>query len=308
MASNNVTDLTLPRAHTKADDLVVLTKLRLNALVVATTAGGYYMASPASVDMASLLVTCLGTALVAGGAAAFNQVDERDLDRLMVRTRQRPVAEGRMSAGEGRAIAAIFAVAGLIILWFGTNAIAALVALATLLSYTVIYTPLKRRSSLSTVVGAVPGALPPLIGWCAAQGGHGGPVTAGVLANAAPWALFLLMFLWQLPHFLAIAWMCRDDYARANLPMLSVVDRDGRMTGRQAVLWSATLIPISELPFLLNMTGPLYAVSALVLGLAMLALAFRFLVHRSHEHARALFLGSIIYLPLLWIVMVVGRH
>jgi len=307
MTSNNVTDLTLPRAHTKVDDFVLLTKIRLNALVVATTAGGYYMAAPKSVDAASLLVTCLGTALVASGAAAFNQVDERDLDRLMMRTRHRPVAEGRMSSAEGRAIAAIFAVAGLIILWVGTNAIAALVALATLLSYNLIYTPLKRRSSLSTVVGAVPGALPPLIGWCAAQGATG-PVTGGVLANAAPWSLFLLMFLWQLPHFLAIAWMCRDDYARANLPMLSVVDRDGRMTGRQAVLWSATLIPISELPFLLNMTGPIYAVSALVLGLGMLALAFRFLVRRSHENARALFLGSIIYLPLLWIVMVVGRH
>ena len=306
MRTSDVTDITLPRAHTKVDDLVLLTKIRLNALVGATTAGGYYMAAPKSVDAASLLVTCLGTALVASGAAAFNQVDERDLDRLMVRTRLRPIADGRMSAGEGRAIAAIFAVAGLIILWFGTNAIAALVALATLLSYTLIYTPLKRRSSLSTVVGAVPGALPPLIGWCAAQG-HAGQVTAGVLANAAPWSLFLLMFLWQLPHFLAIAWMCRDDYARANMPMLSVVDRDGRMTGRQAVLWSATLIPISELPFLLNMTGPIYAVSALVLGLGMLALAFRFLIRRSNENARALFLGSIIYLPLLWIVMVVGR-
>ena len=302
-----MTDLTLPRAHTKVDDLVLLTKIRLNALVVATTAGGYYMAAPASVDLASLLVTCLGTALVASGAAAFNQVDERDLDRLMVRTRLRPLADGRMGAGEGRAIAAIFAIAGLLILWFGTNAVAALVALATLVSYTLIYTPLKRRSSLATVVGAVPGALPPLIGWCAARGDAGAAATAGMLADAAPWSLFLLMFLWQLPHFLAIAWMYREDYARANLPMLPVVDRDGQMTARQAVLWAATLIPISELPFLLNMTGPIYAVSALVLGLGMLVLAFRFLIRRSNENARALFLGSITYLPLLWIVMAVGR-
>jgi protoheme IX farnesyltransferase len=303
---SDVTDLTLPRAHTKVDDLVLLTKVRLNALVVATTAGGYYMAAPASVDLASLLVTCLGTALVASGASAFNQVDERDLDRLMVRTRLRPLADGRMGAGEGRAIAAIFAVAGLLILWFGTNATAALVALATLLSYTVIYTPLKRRSSLATVVGAVPGALPPLIGWCAASG-DAGVVTASALAHPAPWSLFLLMFLWQLPHFLAIAWMYRDDYARANLPMLPVVDTDGQMTGRQAVLWAATLIPISELPFLLNLTGPVYAVSALVLGLGLLALACRFLIRRTNENARTLFLGSIIYLPLLWIVMVAGR-
>ena len=192
--SNEVTDLTLPRAHTKVDDLVLLTKIRLNALVVATTAGGYYMAAPPSINVASLLVTCLGTALVASGASAFNQVDERDLDRLMVRTRLRPLADGRMGAGEGRAIAGIFAIAGLLILWFGANAIAALVAPPTLLSYTLIYTPLKRRSSLD-VVSAVPRALPPLIGWCAARGDVGGAVTAGMLANPAPWALFLLMFL-----------------------------------------------------------------------------------------------------------------
>lgn len=294
-----MTDATLSRAHTKVDDLVLLTKIRLNALVVATTAGGYYMAAPAVVDYPALVVTCLGTALVASGAAAFNQVDERDLDRMMTRTRQRPIADGRMSANEGRAIASIFALAGLIILWFGSTFSAMIVALTTLVSYVLIYTPLKRRSSLSTVVGAVPGALPPVIGWAAA---------GGSLSNAAPWSLFLLMFLWQLPHFLAIAWMYREDYARANLPMLPVVDRDGRLTGRQAVLWSATLIPISELPFLLNLTGPFYAVSAIILGLGMLALAFRFLMRRTNEDARALFYGSITYLPLLWIVMTLARR
>jgi len=289
----------MPRAHTKVDDLVLLTKVRLNALVVATTAGGYYMAAPPVVDYAALVVTCIGTALVASGASAFNQVDERDLDRLMTRTRMRPIADGRMSAGEGRAIAAIFAAAGLLILWFGSTTTAAAVAFATLLSYVLIYTPLKRRSSLATVVGAIPGALPPLIGWSAA---------GGALSNAAAWSLFLLMFLWQLPHFLAIAWMYRDDYARANLPMLPVVDRDGRMTGRQAVVWAATLIPISELPFLLGLTGPVYAVFALVLGLGLLALAFRFLMRRRDDDARALFYGSITYLPLLWIVMAIGRR
>ena len=297
--NDTVTDVTLPRAHTKLDDLVLLTKIRLNALVVATTAGGYYMAAPPVVDYAALVVTCLGTALVASGAAAFNQVDERDLDKMMTRTRHRPIADGRMSANEGRAIAAIFAFSGLLILWFGSTTSAAAVALATLLSYVLVYTPLKRRSSLATVVGAIPGALPPLIGWSAA---------GGALSSPAAWSLFLLMFLWQLPHFLAIAWMYRDDYAKANLPMLPVVDRDGRLTGRQAVLWAATLIPISELPFLLGLTGPIYAVSALVLGLGMLALAFRFLMRRLDEYARALFYGSITYLPLLWIVMAIGRR
>ncbi len=294
-----VTGTTLPRAHTKIDDLVLLTKVRLNALVVATTAGGYYMAAPPVVYYATLIVTCIGTALVASGAAAFNQVDERDLDRLMTRTRLRPIADGRMGAGEGRAIAAIFAASGLLILWFGSTASAAMVALATLVSYVMIYTPLKRRSSLATIVGAIPGALPPLIGWSAA---------GGAISDAAAWSLFLLMFLWQLPHFLAIAWMYRDDYARANLPMLPVVDRDGRMTGRQAALWAATLLPVSELPFLLGLTGPVYAVSALVLGFGLLALAFRFLMQRLNERARALFYGSITYLPLLWIVMAMGRR
>lgn len=294
-----MTDLTLSHAHTKLDDLVLLTKIRLNALVVATAAGGYYMAAPAVVDLSGLLVTCLGTALVASGAAALNQVVERDLDRMMIRTRVRPVAEGRMSVGEGRAIALFLAGAGLVVLWAGATTAAALVALATLLSYILIYTPLKRRTSFSTVVGAVPGALPPIIGWAAA---------GGALSNAAGWSLFLLMFLWQLPHFLAIAWMFREDYARAGLPMLPVVDPDGRLTSRQALLWAATLIPMSELPFLLGLTGPAYAVAAVVLGLGLLTLAFRFMLRRSDENARALFYGSITYLPLLWIVMAIGRR
>ena len=280
-------------------DLLTLTKVRVNALVVATTAGGYYMAAPATVDFPSLAVTCLGTALVASGAAALNQVDERDLDRLMIRTRTRPVAEGRMSAAEGRAIAFVLALAGLAILFFGSTKAAALVALVTFSTYILVYTPLKRRTSFATVVGAVPGGLPPIIGWSAA---------GGVLSTPAPWSLFLLMFLWQLPHFLAIAWLYRDDYARAGLPMLPVVDPRGSLTSRQAVLWAATLIPISELPYLLRLTGPAYAVSAAVLGLGLLTLAFRFMLQRTDASARALFYGSLTYLPLLWIVMAAARR
>jgi protoheme IX farnesyltransferase len=293
-----VNDLTLPRTHSRLDDLVVLTKLRLNALVVATTAGGYYMAAPGSIDLASLAITCLGTALVASGAPAINQVDERDTDRLMNRTRTRPIADGRMGAGEGRIIALVLSAVGLLLLRVGASTGAALVALATLVTYALIYTPLKRRTSLATVVGAVPGALPPLIGWSAA---------GGSLLGAAPWSLFLLMFLWQLPHFLAIAWMYREDYARAGLPMLPVVDPQGVLTSRQAVLWAGTLLPISELPFLLGMTGPVYAIAALVLGLGQLTLAARFMFRRTDQNARSLFYGSITYLPLLWIVMAAAR-
>jgi protoheme IX farnesyltransferase len=293
-----VNDLTLSRTHTRLDDLVVLTKIRLNALVVATTAGGYYMAAPPSIDLASLAITCLGTALVASGASAINQVDERDTDRLMNRTRTRPVADGRIGPGEGRIIALVLSAAGLLLLRVGASTGASLVALATLVTYALIYTPLKRRTSLATVVGAVPGALPPLIGWSAA---------GGSLLGAAPWSLFLLMFLWQLPHFLAIAWMYREDYARAGLPMLPVVDPEGVLTARQAVLWAGTLLPISELPFLLGMTGPVYAIAALVLGVGQLALALRFMASRTDQHARSLFYGSITYLPLLWIVMAAAR-
>jgi protoheme IX farnesyltransferase len=290
--------LVLATPRSRLTDLFVLTKVRVNTLVVATTAGGYYMGARSGIDVMALVVTCLGTALVASGAAAINQVDERETDRLMVRTRQRPVADGRLGVGEGRAIAVSLSVVGLVILWLAANLAAVLVALATLLTYAYVYTPLKRRTSLSTVVGAVPGALPPLIGWAAARG------TVGELA---PWALFQIMFLWQLPHFLAIAWLYREDYARAGLPMLSVIDRDGVLTGRQAMLWAATLVPISVLPYLLGLSGPAYAVEAIVLGMLQLALAVRFAIQRTDSSARTLFYGSITYLPLLWLLMMIGK-
>ena len=291
-------DLTLSPVRARLTDLFVLTKLRVNALVVATTAGGYYMASTGPIDPARLIVTCFGTALVASGAAAFNQVTERATDRLMERTRTRPLADGRMSVAEGRTIAAALSLVGLVMLWLGANAAAALTALATLVTYAAVYTPLKRLTSLSTIVGAVPGALPPLIGWAA---------VTGTLADPAPWALFFIMFLWQLPHFLAIAWIYRDDYARAGLPMLPVVDRHGAMTGRQVTLWAVTIVPFSLLPYLLGLTTGVYAVAALALGLGQVATAVVFAVKRTTATARALFYASIIYLPLLWLFMGLAR-
>jgi len=284
--------------RSKFGDVVVLAKPRLNSLVVLTAAGGYYMAAPPSLDPIAIGLASAGTALVAAGAAAINQVDERETDRLMERTRSRPMAEGRMTVAQGRVVAAAFAAAGLATLWLGANPVAALVALATFLIYAFIYTPLKRRTSLSTIVGAVPGALPPLVGWAAAR---------GTLAGPEPWTLFAIMFAWQLPHFLAIAWLYREDYARAGLPMLSVVDRQGRVTGRQATLWAAMLVPISLLPVLFDVVSAPYAIGALVLGLLQLGLAVRFARHRSLAHARMLFYGSILYLPLLWILMALAR-
>ncbi len=287
------------RTHSRFGDVLVLAKLRVNALVVATTAGGYYMAGPVEVDRTMLAWTCLGTTLVASGAAAINQVHERASDKLMERTRRRPIADGRMSATEGLAIAAALTVAGLTMLWITSTTAATIVALATFVSYAGIYTPLKRRTSLATMVGAVPGALPPLIGWAAVRGS---------VTGVEPWSLFLIGFMWQLPHVLAISWMYREDYARAGIPVLPVIDTQGAVTGRQTVLWAATLVPFSQLPVLFGLTNATYAIGAVVLGLAQLVLAIGFLRHRSVENARRLFYGSIVYLPLLWLLMVAGRR
>ncbi|MEZ5316623.1 MAG: heme o synthase [Vicinamibacterales bacterium] len=288
----------LPREHTKFSDLLILTKVRLNALVVFTTAGGYWLGSSSGVDPIQLLLACVGTALVASGAAAMNQVSEREIDRLMHRTRRRPIPGGRMGVAEGSAIGIGLALAGFALLALTAGWLPTLVAAVTLVSYVLVYTPLKRHTSLATVVGAVPGALPPVIGWAAARGS---------IASPEPWALFLIMFIWQLPHFLAIAWMFREDYARAGLPMLPVVDKHGALTGRQAVLWAATVIPMSELPFLLGLSNRVYAMGALVIGVLQLVVAVRFALDRSREHARGLFLATITYLPLLWLLMAFGR-
>jgi protoheme IX farnesyltransferase len=276
----------------------MLAKVRVNALVVATTAGGYYMGA-SDVNLTTLSAASIGTALVASGAAAINQVAERETDRMMARTRRRPIADGRMAAGEGWLIAALLSSAGLLMLWFTAGTTATVVALVTLILYAAVYTPLKRKTSLSTVVGAVPGALPPLIGWTAA----GAP-----LSGLEPWTLFVISFVWQMPHVLAIAWIYRDEYAQAGLPVLPVIDPGGSLTGRQATLWAATLVPASQAPFLIGMTDATYALGALCIGIVQLGVAARFARHRSEVNARALFYASIGYLPLLWMLMVLGTR
>lgn len=286
-------------APSKFSDVLTLAKVRVNALVVATTAGGYYMAGPSTVDILSLALVCGGTALVASGAAAINQVYERQTDKLMERTRRRPVADGRMSPTEGLAVAAALSLGGLVLLWLTTTPAAMLVALATLVLYAAAYTPLKFHTSLSTVVGAVPGALPPLIGWAAVRGS---------VSGVEPWSLFLIGFFWQLPHVLAVSWIYREDYGRAGIPVLPVVDTHGAMTGRQTVLWAAALVPFSLLPSLVGLANGVYATGAVLLGTAQFALAVAFLRHRSIANARHLFYASIVYLPLLWILMVAGRR
>ena len=288
---------TVADTRSRAADFVVLTKPRLNLLVLVTTLGGLYLASPDGVRTSLLVHTLLGTALVAGGAAALNQVWERDTDRLMRRTSMRPMPQGRLGINEGTWFGVLLSSAGLIELTFGANAAAAAVALATSASYVLVYTPLKTRTSLATLVGAVPGALPPVIGWAAATG----DITLPALV------LFGIVFFWQMPHFLAIAWMYRDDYARAGIPLLPVLEPDGRRTGQQALLYAAVLWPVSLLPALVGLADAPYSIIATALGVVFIALAARFARERSMAHARRLFLFSITYLPLLWGALVADR-
>jgi len=282
------------RAPSVVADYVTLTKPRLNMLVVMTTVVAYYVGRRTGAPLAELLHTVAGTTLVAAGASALNQVWERDTDKLMRRTRRRPLPNDRLAVAQATGFGVVLTAAGLLDLWLFVNALAAMVAGVTMLTYVFWYTPLKLRTSLSTIVGAIPGALPALIGWVAATG----------TLSLPGWALFAIVFLWQMPHFLAIAWMYRDDYARAGMPLLPVIDPDGRSTGRQAVLYAAATIPASLLPAAVGLAGPRYMAVALVLGAIVAWLAFEFAATRSHGTARRLFFATIIYLPLLWLVLV----
>jgi heme o synthase len=293
----NVDVAAIPAARTRASDFAALAKPRLNLLVVVSAMAGYAMAGGESSQVVPLISTMVGTLLVAGGASAFNQIIEREPDSQMRRTRTRPLPDGRLQSREALVFAMLISVIGCAILWAGANLLSAFIALATLLIYAVVYTPSKQLTSFSTVIGAIPGALPPMIGWAAVRDS---------LSQGA-WVLFGIVFLWQLPHFLAIAWMYREDYARAGFPMLPVIDPDGRSTARQAVVYTAALLPLSLAPTLIGMSGAVYFSGALVLTLLFLALAGRFALTRSAIDARRLFFGSIIYLPLLWILMIADR-
>jgi protoheme IX farnesyltransferase len=285
------------RRTTRVGDYVALAKPRLNVLVVATSAAGYYLGSPEAPTLWKMAAAVAGTALVAGGAAALNQVYERDTDALMRRTRSRPVADGRVSVIEARIFGLTLSLMGLGLLAARTNALATALAVATLLIYLIVYTPMKRRSSLATLVGAIPGGLPPVIGWSAS---HGSLSSGGAV-------LFAIVFLWQIPHFMAIAWLYRDDYRMAGFPMLPVIDPDGRRAGRQAVLYAAALLPVSLLPTLIGLSGRSYLVTAAALGIVLLGLSIRFARSRSDRFARMLFLASIIYLPLIWVAMILDK-
>ena len=278
-------------------DLAALTKPRITALVTLTALLGFVMGAPGAISLADLLPALLGTALVAAGASALNMLLERETDARMHRTRDRPLPAGRLRPSDATVLGGALTLAGLATLYFLAGPLPAALALATWLSYLFLYTPLKPRTSLSTLVGAVPGALPPVIGWSAARGSvDGGAVV-----------LFAILFLWQIPHFLAIAWIYRDDYARGGLPMLPVVDRDGRVTGRQIVANSLALALVSATPTAAGMTGPLYLAGALALGGALVFFALRAAAARSLACARQLFLASVLYLTALCALMILDR-
>ena len=270
-------------------DYAALTKPRLNVLVVATSAAGYYLGATGPLNLAVMAAAVAGTAFVAGGAAALNQFCERETDALMRRTRSRPLPDGRIAPADARIFGLALSTAGLVLLAALAGWLAALLALATLTIYVAVYTPLKRRSKVATLVGAVPGALPPLIGWAASRG----EISTGGLA------LFLIVFLWQIPHFMAIAWLYRDDYRLAGFPMLPVIDPDGRRTGREAVVYALALLPASLVPTFAGVSGATYAVIAAVLGAGLIVAAVKFAVARNDAAARRLFFGSLVYLPLI---------
>jgi len=270
-------------------NLSELSKARLSFLVLLTTLVGFLLGWRGPMDYTLLAATLLGTALSAAGASALNQWLERDLDALMPRTSDRPLPARRMHPSDAMLFGLLCSGCGVAILFFFANPLTAILAGVTILIYAAFYTPLKRFTELNTLIGAVPGALPPLLGWTAATDhmGLGG------------WILFLILWFWQMPHFLAIAWLYRDQYAAAGFKMLSTRDPDGWSTACQALIYSIALLGVSLLPGMIGMASPYYFFAALALGAAMIHLSITFLRSRTNPAARHLFFASIIYLPLL---------
>jgi protoheme IX farnesyltransferase len=281
----------------RAADYVALCKPRVVALVLVTTTVGYYLGSAGDQSGATLLHALIGTALAAGGTMALNQYMERDLDRRMHRTRLRPLPDGRLSPVEALVLGLALLGAGLAWLFATVNAPAATVTAVIAASYLLLYTPLKPVSSLCSLVGAVPGALPPVAGWAAARGE----------ISPEAWVLFAIMYLWQIPHTLAIGRMYRDDYARAGIRVLPVIDGDGRSTGFHALLNCLALLPVALVPTLVGMAGTLYFVTALLLGLCFLWSAIGLARTRSLGDARRLLLVSLVYLPVVLGTMALDR-
>lgn len=278
-------------------DLLELTKARLSTLVLATVAFGYFMAPAGDAGIMTLVVALVGIGLVAAGSSALNQYIERDLDLRMDRTKNRPLPSGRMDPIEALGFGVISALAGTLILAIGVNVLVAVLAASSFVIYVFAYTPLKVEHSFHTLIGAISGALPPVMGWAARSDD----------LSMGAWFLFAILFIWQLPHFFAIAWIYREDYGRAGMKMLTVGDSDGRLTTKQILLFSLTLIPVSLMPVFAGLTGWLYVVLAVGFGLIFFALSVRLFRRRTHHQARVLYLSSLVYLPCLLGAMLIDK-
>jgi heme o synthase len=278
-------------------DFAELAKPGITLMVVLTAGLGFLLGQQEGISFLLLVHTLLGTALVSAGASTLNQVIERETDALMRRTAQRPLPAGRMDPDVALLFGVALAVAGLAELALGVNLLTALLGAVALAGYVFVYTPLKRVSSLSTIIGAIPGAIPPMMGWSAVRNE----------IDLAAWVLFGILFFWQMPHFLAIAWLCRDDYREAGFPMLTVSDPEGLRTARQVLLYGSVLVPVSLMPSLLGLMGTVYFVGALALGLAYLGFGIGFARSRTTPGARWLMLASILYFPAVLLVMLLDR-
>lgn len=283
--------------HSIVGDLVMLTKARLTMLVLVTTFVGFCMGSGERLDWFLLLKTLLGTALVAASAAVLNQVIEARVDRLMERTRDRPLPAGRMKSSTALTLGVVMAATGLLLLFTAVSAISGLLAAMTLLIYLFVYTPMKRRSPLCVAIGAVSGAIPPVIGWTAASGSFG----------TGAWILFGVLFLWQMPHFRSIAWMYRDEYAQAGFFMLHHNDIGGNRVARESFLYTLLLAVVVMLPATLHLATSVYLAGATVCSALFVLCAIQFLMQRNRLTARRLFFASIIYLPCVLGLMVFTR-
>lgn len=275
-----------------------LTKPRIAFLLVLTSAAGFYLGSTGPFDWILFANSVIAITLLAFGVATLNQFWERDLDQLMERTATRPLPTRKVTSGEALFFGVAQCVIAEVYLLLAVNVLTAILGLVVVIGYVFVYTPLKTRTSASTAIGALPGALPPLMGWTAAS---------NEIAITA-WALFAMQFLWQFPHFLAIAWMYRDEYAKAGILMLPVVEPSGRITARQIVMFSIMLLPVSLAPFFFGISGVIFLVGASLLGVWMLWASVRTARQRTNESAKKLLLVSVIYLPLLFILMVADKR
>jgi protoheme IX farnesyltransferase len=285
----------LTRKSLKVKDYIELTKPRITWLIVMSAAIGFYFGHSGSWSFWTIIHTLFGTALIASGTAALNQWYERDADRHMRRTQLRPLPSGRLQPNEALWFGIGLAVAGTVELGLGANWLTAALGLVTMFSYLVIYTPLKQKTWWSTTIGAFPGAMPPLIGFAGAAD----------KLTAEAWILGAILFLWQFPHFYAIAWMYREDYSRAGIQMLPVVEPDGESTARQILLYSILLIPVSLLPKWAGMAGNVYLIGAVALGAWFLYSGIQVSLDRTKARARRVLLTSVAYLPLLYVLMLI---